>query len=586
MTVLKNMGAVSTPPDWKSINWTKVQEEVMKLQVRIAKATKQGRWNKVKALQWLLTHSFSAKCLAVKRVTTNRGKRTPGVDGVVLKKDEEKHNMVRSMSRRDYQPQPLRRIYIPKSGGGNKKRPLGIPTMLDRAQQALYTLALAPVAETMADQNSYGFRPQRSAADAIQRIHATTSRKYDPQWVLEGDIKGCFDNIDHDWLLRNVVMDRVILHKWLKAGFLEKTTLFPTEKGTPQGGIISPCLANIVLDGMEAVLDKEFGSRRNLSGRRNRQMRRVTKLNGVRMCRYADDFVISGSSKELLETEVKPVIEAFLKERGLELSAEKTRITHTTEGYDFLGQNVRRYILRSGGSILLTKPSKKNVRAFLTAVRITIRKMATSKQEDLIRTLNPMIRGWGNYHRHIVSKDVYNKVDHEIWTALWRWAKRRHQNKGLRWINQRYFRTIKGVRWVFSCQVRDEGGNKQLLTLAKTSAIRIIRHVHIKLAANPFDPAWDAYFEKRQSVKMRHSYEGRGTLISLWRRQRGLCPQCGKILPVSGQTGIIHYIKGRLKGGEPILSNLILLHTDCHAEGHENGFVVKLPVGAPEMPPL
>jgi RNA-directed DNA polymerase len=569
MTVLKNIGAVSTPPNWKSINWAKVQEEVMKLQVRIAKATKQRRWNKVKALQWLLTHSFSAKCLAVKRVTTNRGKKTPGVDGVILKKDVEKYQMVRSMSRRNYQPQPLRRIYIPKSGGGNKKRPLGIPTMLDRAQQALHALALSPVAETTADQNSYGFRPERSTADAIQRIHATTSRKYDPQWVLEGDIKGCFDNISHDWLLRNVVMDRVVLQKWLKAGFLEKATLFPTDKGTPQGGIISPCLANIVLDGMEKALGQIFGRQRDADGRRSRHMRRLTKLNGVRICRYADDFVISGSSRELLENEVKPVIEVFLKERGLELSDEKTKITHTTEGYDFLGQHVRRHILRSGGSVLLIRPSKKNIHAFLTTIRTTIKKMATSKQEDLIQKLNPMIRGWGNYHRHVASKDVYNKVDHEIWTALWRWAKRRHPNKGLKWINRRYFRTIKGVRWVFSCKMLDETGNQQLLTLATTSAIRIIRHAHIKLSANPFDPEWDAYFEQRQSIKMRHSYEGRGTLISLWRKQEGLCPQCGEQLPASGQTGIIQYKKSRSKGGDPTLSNLILLHPKCHAEGHK-----------------
>jgi len=226
---------------------------------------------------------------------------------------------------------------------------------------------------------------------------------------------------------------------------------------------------------------------------------------------------------------------------------------------------VRRYILRGGGSKLLIKPSKKNIHAFLTAVRTAIKKMATSKQEDLIQKLNPMIRGWGNYHRHIVSKDVYNKVDHEIWTALWRWAKRRHPNKGLKWISQRYFRTIKGVRWVFSCQIRDEAGNKQLLTLATTSAIRIIRHAHIKLPANPFDPEWDAYFEQRQSVKMRYNYEGRWKLISLWRKQEGICLQCGEQLPVSGQTGIIHYKKSRLKGGDPTLSNLILLHPKCHA---------------------
>lgn len=444
---------------------------------------------------------FLRQMSALRRVTTNRGKRTPGVDGVILKKDEDKYHMVLSISRRNYIPQPLRRIYIPKAGG--KKRPLGIPTMLDRAQQALYTLALEPVTETTADHNSYGFRLKRGAADAIQRLFSTTSRKYDPQWVLEGDIKGCFDNISHDWLLENVVTDRVILRKWLKAGFMEKATLFPTQQGTPQGGIISPCLANAVLDGMEEALDNEFGSRRNLSGRRNRQMRRLTKLNGVRVCRYADDFIILGRSRELLEDRVKPVIMAFLKERGLELSLEKTKITHTTEGFDFLGQNVRRYQLRSGKSKLLIKPSRKNIRTFLASIRATIKKMASAKQESLIHKLNPMIRGWGNYHRHIASKNTFNKVDHEIWTALWRWAKRRHPQKGLGWIRRRYFHTIRGVQWVFGCQVEDAGGNREMLTLAPMSAIPIVRHVQIKLAANPFDPEWDAYFERREFFRRR-----------------------------------------------------------------------------------
>lgn len=247
MTVLKDTGAVSTPQNWNSIDWEKVEQEVMKLQVRIAKATKQGRWNKVKSLQWLLTHSFSAKCMAVKRIVTNRGKNTPGVDGITLKGDKQKYQMIHLMNRREYKPKPLRRIHIAKSNG--KSRPLGIPVMLDRALQALHTLALMPVAESTADRYSYGFRPERSTADAIERIFSSTSRRFDPQWILEGDIKGCFDNISHNWILEHVVTDRSTLQKWLKSGFMEKAKLFPTDKGTPQGGIISPCLSNLTLDG-------------------------------------------------------------------------------------------------------------------------------------------------------------------------------------------------------------------------------------------------------------------------------------------------------------------------------------------------
>jgi len=577
MTVSKNMGAVSTPRDWDSIDWDQVQCEVMKLQVRIAKATKLGRWNKVKALQWILTHSFSAKCLAIKRITTNRGKKTPGVDGIILKKDKDKYRMIQSMSRKGYKPQPLRRIYIPKSNG--KLRPLGIPTMLDRAMQALHSLALLPVAETTADHYSYGFRPERNTADAIERIFSSTSRRYDPQWILEGDIKGCFDNISHDWILDNVVTDRAILRKWLKAGYLEKAVLFPTENGTPQGGIISPCLANMVLDGIEVMLDKEFGSSRNICQRINYHARKLVQQNGVKLSRYADDFIITGTSKELLEDNVKPAIEAYLKERGLELSQDKTSITHICDGFDFLGQNVRKYLLRNGSSKLLIKPSEKNIHTFLSGIRTIIKKMASTKQEYLISKLNPMIRGWGNYHHHVVSKLVFSKVDYEIWIALWCWAKRRHPNKGRKWISQKYFRKVKGINRAFSCIATDDEGKKRTHVLFRASSIPIVRHTQILPAANPFDLKYDAYFENRLSNKMHRNYEGRETLKSLLENQKGNCLQCGNPLPIKGKKGIVHHLKGRLKGGKSNFLNLILLHPNCHAEGYKYGFKLKLPAG-------
>jgi RNA-directed DNA polymerase len=504
MTVLQNIGAVSTPLDWNSINWDRVEQEVMKLQVRIAKATKQGRWNKVKALQWLLTHSFSAKCMAVRRVTTNRGKNTPGGDGVVLKKDEDKYRMVQSLSRRNYAPQPLRRIYIPKGGDKKKLRPLGIPTALDRSQQALHSYALTPLAETTADPNSYGFRPQRSTADAIEGAFIALGKKSDPQWILEGDIKGCFDNISHDWILDNVCMDKVILQKWLKAGYMEKAVLFPTDKGTPQGGLVSPCIANLVLDGLESLLNKAFTH----SGRRDKKGRALRQTYGVRLIRYADDFIITGRNKEILEQEIKPMITSFLKERGLELSQDKTKITHITDGFDFLGQNVRKYKLRNGKMKMLIKPSAKNIHTFLMGIRTTIKKMATAKQVNLIGILNSKIRGWANYHSHVVSKEVFNKVDYEIWMALWCWAKRRHPKKDNRWISDKYFHPVKGVNRAFSCAVTEENGNKKQYVLFTASSIPIIRHTKIKSAANPFDPVWDAYFEERISNKMHHNQEG------------------------------------------------------------------------------
>ena len=271
--------------DWRQIDWRRVRRTVRRLQARIVKAIQDGRWNKVKALQRLLTHSFSGKALAVKRVTENHGKRTPGVDGVTWSTPHQKMTAIDSLRQRGYQAQPLRRVYIPKSMG--KLRPLGITTMYDRAMQALYLLALEPIAETTGDECSYGFRPTRSAADAIERCFKLLSKRTSPQWILEGDIRSCFDWIRHDWLLAKVTMDRSILRTWLKAGFMENDFLRPTNDGTPQGGVISPTLANLALDGLHNMLRDTFPQRHSYK---------------VNLARYADDFIITGSFERCWRT--------------------------------------------------------------------------------------------------------------------------------------------------------------------------------------------------------------------------------------------------------------------------------------------
>jgi RNA-directed DNA polymerase len=378
------------------------------LQVRIVKAWQDGRRRKVKALQRLLVRSLSGKALAVRRVTENQGKRTAGVDRETWPTPEAKSKGVLSLRRRCYRPRPLRRVYIPKSNG-MKLRPLGIPTMKDRAMQALYLLALQPIAECTADHNSYGFRPKRSTADAMmkcQNVFAGKGRM--AEWILEADIKSCFDNISHDWLLTHVPMDRVILKKWLKAGFMESQTLWPTEAGTPQGGIVSPTLANLALDGLESELRRAF-----------------RPPDKVHLARYCDDFIISGRSKELLENEVTPLVVNFLRARTLELSPQKTSITHINKGFDFLGWNVRKY-----DGKLLIKPSKKSVSTFLARIRAEVKANAAAPQAALIGRLNPIIRGWANYHRSSVASATFAKAQGKIWLSLWRWAKRRHPNRG------------------------------------------------------------------------------------------------------------------------------------------------------------
>jgi len=463
---------------WDQLDWDRITEEVTRLQARIAKATQAGRWNKVQALQHLLTRSHSGKLLAVKRVTENAGKRTAGVDGKIWNTPLSKMKASRSLTHRGYQPLPMRRVYIPKRNG--KKRPLGIPTMHDRAMQALWLLALNPVAETTADKNSYGFRPRRSTADAIEHCFKVLAKRASAQWVLEGDIRGCFDNISHDWLLKHVPMDKIVLRKWLHAGFIDKGVLFPTEAGTPQGGIASPVLANLALDGLEDAVRSALG--------RSANARQPAKAHVVR---YADDFIVTGANRELLEQRVKPAIEVFLAARGLQLAPEKTLITHICRGFDFLGQNVRKY-----GDKLLIKPARKSVASLLEKVREVLGKNKAATQAQVIMLLNPVLRGWAMYHRHVVAAATFSRIDHLVWTKLWVWAKRRHPGKPMRWIKARYFER-QGLRdWVFACGTRPPALAFRPV-LFRLAALPIERHTKVQCDANPFDPAWTAYFQRR-----------------------------------------------------------------------------------------
>jgi RNA-directed DNA polymerase len=469
---------------WDQINWKQCELQVERLQARIVKASQLGRWGKVKALQRLLTCSFSGKALAVKRVTENKGKRTSGVDRVRWSTPEQKLKAIRSLQRRGYQPQPLRRVYIPKSNG--KLRPLGIPTMKDRAMQALHLMVLEPVAETFADHNSYGFRRGRSTADAMEQCFRVLSKAGSAEWILEGDIKSCFDHISHSWLLAHVPMDTSILEKWLKSGYLEQSNWFATEAGTPQGGIISPTLANLTLDGLEVLLRQRFPQ-----DVKKGQIRFRSK---VHLVRYADDFIITGNSRELLVNEVRPLVEGFLRERGLTLSEEKTQVTRIEDGFDFLGHHLRKY----RGKLLVT-PSQKNTKAFLTKVRGLIEDNKTMTQANLIVRLNPVIRGWVNYHRHCVASRAFRRVDFEIWRKLWRWCCRRHPKKNAHWVKARYFHFMRRRIWTFAAftGTHKAPGQPDCTRLVYADETRIRRHLKIKGAANPFDPQWRSYFLQR-----------------------------------------------------------------------------------------
>ncbi len=541
---------------WHATDWRKAHHVVRRLQARIVKAQQAGKHGKVKALQRLLTHSYSGKVIAVKRVTENQGKRTPGVDRVTWNTPEKKATAVHDLRQRGYQARPLRRVYIAKPNG--KKRPLGIPTMKDRAMQALYLLALDPIAEATGDPNSYGFRKERSTADAMEQCFTALGKGKSPQWILEGDLQSCFDEISHAWLLAHVPMDKAILRTWLKAGFMEKHILHPTEAGSPQGGICSPVVANLTLDGLERVLRERFPKPK--SGY-------TAKVN---LIRYADDFLVTGISKEVLETEVKPLVERFMEERGLRLSQEKTVITHIEDGFDFLAQHVRKYRGK-----LIIKPSVASTQALLRTVRGIVKANKQTPPAHLIAQLNPILRGWATYHAHVVSKVTFARVDHAVFQLMWRWAKRRHPTKSPRWIKETYFTTFKGRDWVFYGTTADKGETLEH-RLIRIADVPIKRHTKIKGDANPYDPAWEVYFETRLGVKMADDLKGRRALLALWKEQNGLCPVCAqRITTLTGWHN--HHIVWRTHGGSDNADNRVLLHPTCHRQVHSQRLDVVKP---------
>jgi len=471
-------GASSTKQQWSQLPWEKIKAHVFRLQTRIAKAEREGRKSKAKSLQRLLTTSYYGKCLAVKRVTTNSGGKTPGVDGVLWQTECQKMKAVNQLKRRGYKPSRLKRIYIPKRSG-NKMRPLSIPTLKDRAMGALWNMALIPIAEERADPNSYGFRPKRSTHDAIEQCFIALSKRRSATWVLEGDIKSCFDKISHEWLLENIPMDKVILKKFLKAGFMEKGKAYPTPIGSPQGGAASTTLALMALSGLERKLISKSERTRNKE-----------KINYVS---YADDFIITASSEELLREKVLPIVREHLKAVGLELSEEKTKITSIYKGFDFLGFNIRKYPNQK----LLIKPSKEGIKRFLKEIKRLIRVGIALPTETLIYLLNPKISGWVNYYRSAVASKTFSLVDDAIFQALTRWGYKRHPMKGKWWIVNKYYKT---PEWRFFANVKDKDGNTHPIFLKKATNTPIRRHRKILALANPFNPLFKQYFNQREKA--------------------------------------------------------------------------------------
>ncbi len=483
--------------EWDSLQWDKLKRHVRRLQERIFRATRDKDFVKVKNLQKLLVGSHSARLLAIKRVTQeNKGRTTPGIDGQIYITSSRRAELVEEVRQTNifnYKCKPLRRVYIPKSSGD--KRPLGIPTVKDRVKQMLVKLALEPEWEARFEPHSHGFRPGRRCMDAIWQIwnsiRVLGTRRMS-EWILDADISGCFDNISHEILLKGIPVFRETVRRWLKSGIIELERYYLTRAGTPQGGIISPLLANIALDGMERLFGAE-----NSKGNYITPSHRSGNNKRLNLIRYADDFVVTAPSREIIIDYVLPKLRSFLKERGMELNEAKTKIVYRDEGFDFLGFNIRQYHSRAR-SICLVKPSKEAVKRHLRHVKTVLSTNKQLKADELVSKLNPIIRGWANYYRYSNAKETFNYIDHLIWKMLWQWCLRRHKSKGKQWVRRRYFMDIGKRSWVF-------GEKKENVLLFCKSFRAGVRYASVKEYNSPYDADLHEYWRNRYGKSWRET---------------------------------------------------------------------------------
>ncbi len=551
MQAIRLANGTEKQTDWNAINWRKAHRTVRNLRQRIFRAAHEGNLNKVHSLQKLMLKSYSNRLVSVRRVAQiNAGKNTPGVDKLVVKTPAARGRMVDTLAHYTlWKAKPARRVYIPKAN--NKLRPLGIPVVVDRCLQAMVKNALEPAWEARFEGSSYGFRPGRSCHDAIEKIYGLARPNKTKKWVLDADIRGAFDNISHAYLLETIgpVPGKELIKQWLKAGYVEHGTFHATEQGTPQGGVVSPLLANIALHGMEEAIGVTYDYRGQLIGKRA-------------VVRYADDFVCFCESREDAE-QVQRILVEWLKVRGLTLSEEKTRIVHLTEGFDFLGFNVRHYpapqTSRTGWKLLI-KPSKESVQDVQKKLKDQWNKARGGNVQSVLTKLNPIIRGWANYFRTAVAKEIFSKLDSWMFYKADRYTRWTHPNKPKDWRHRKYWGRFHLDRldpWVFGD--KQTGGY-----LLKFSWFPIERHTLVKGRSSPDDPRLKDYWTKRQAAKAKDLTLSKQKLA---KRQQGRCGQCGESL-FNDEDLQVHHLLARSQGGKDSYSNLVLVHLLCHQQIH------------------
>lgn len=529
---------------WERLPWRKLEQHVYRIQKRIYRASESGNLKKVHNLQKLLTRSHAARLLATRRVTQdNDGKKTAGVDGVKKVEPHLRLELAEAIHPRQWKDQqvpPVRRVWIPKPGKP-EKRPLGIPTMRERAKQALIKMGLEPQWEALFETRSHGFRPGRGCWDAIEDITNWICKK--SKYVLDADIKGCFDNIDQHQLLEKLKTtseNRKLIKQWLKAGALDKETFAPTEAGTPQGGVISPLFANIALHGMQEEVE--------------------SKVKGAALIRYADDFVVLHEERAKVE-QAQEVVEHWLEGIGLHLSPTKTQIVHTLQtGFDFLGFNVRQYAAGKHrtakgpyGELLgfktLIKPSKESQKQHVRKMKETIRRLRGHPQNHVIAELNPIIKGWANYYRTKVSKTTFCTMDHVLWYQLYHWVRWNNPRKGMRHNTQKYWHTRNGRKWVFATEEA---------TLVQHANVAIKRHWKVRRNASPYDGNWKYWARRLQDHPMLVSEKA-----YLLKQQKGKCRRCGLYFKDGDVVEVDHLFPLSL-GGTNDRANKQALHRHCH----------------------